>query len=394
MAITAAQQLALPTADGGVERYVPGAAPELPAPTGKPPRTRVAIAAAHVVCDPLAPGDPIAEPAIDWDATLAYRRHLWSYGLGVAEAMDTSQRGGALTWPLAQELIKRSAAEATAVGGRLVCGAATDQLDPAAPAPLEEITAAYLEQCTLIEGVGATPVVMCSRHLARTARGAEDYRRVYDEVLGEASGPVMLHWLGEVFDPALRGYWGAVDPAEAIDAVADLIAAHAERVDGIKVSLLDDELERELRDRLPDGVRVYTGDDFNYPTLIRGDERGHSDALLGIFDAIAPVAAAALGALDAGDLERYDELFAPTVPLARHIFAAPTGSYKAGVVLLAYLNGHQSHFRMLGGMESARSALHYAELFRLADRAGVLADPERAAARMRPVLELAGIEQP
>jgi len=394
MTTTAAHQLALPTADGGVERYVPGAAPDLPAPAGEPPRSRVAIAAAHVVADPLAPGDPVAEPAIDWEATLAYRRHLWSYGLGVAEAMDTAQRGGALTWPLAKELIQRSAAEAKAVGGQLVCGAVTDQLDPTAPATLEEIAAAYLEQCVVIEEAGATPVVMCSRHLARAARDADDYRRVYDEVLGAASRPVMLHWLGEVFDPALRGYWGAVDPAEAIDAVAEMITAHAERVDGIKVSLLDDALERELRDKVPDGVRVYTGDDFNYPALIRGDERGYSHALLGIFDAIAPVAAAALAALDEGDLERYEELFAPTVPLARHIFTAPTGSYKAGVVLLAYLNGHQSHFRMLGGMESARSVLHYAELFRLADRARVLADPERAAARMRPVLELAGVEQP
>lgn len=394
MVTTAGQTLVLPTADGALERYVPGTAPDLPAPTGRPPRSRAVLAAAHVVADPLAAGDPLTEPAIDWDATLAYRRHLWSYGFGVADAMDTAQRGGALTWPLAKELIRRSAAEAKAAGGQLVCGAVTDQLDPAAPATLEEITAAYLEQCEFIEGEGATPVVMCSRHLARAARGPEDYRRVYDAVLGAARRPVVLHWLGEVFDPALRGYWGAVDPADAIDSVADLIAAHEERVDGIKLSLLDDRLERELRDRLPEGVRLYTGDDFNYPALIRGDEHGHSDALLGIFDAIAPVAAAALAALDEGDLPRYEELFAPTVPLARHIFQAPTGSYKAGVVLLAYLNGHQAHFRMLGGMESARSVIHYAELFRLADSARILADPERAAARLRPVLELAGIGQP
>jgi Protein of unknown function (DUF993) len=386
-------QLALPAADGSVLRYAPSSPPDLPPPDGRPARTRSAFAAAHVVADPRAAGDPTADPAVDWEATMAFRRHLWSYGLGVADAMDTAQRGGALAWPLARELIGRSAAEARDAGGRLACGAATDQLDTRLPVTPARIRDAYLEQCELIESEGATVVVMASRHLAAAAAGPADYRSVYDAVLERARSPMILHWLGEVFDPALAGYWGVEDPADAIDEVAALIADHSERVDGIKVSLLDARLEVELRERLPDGVRLYTGDDFDFPDLIRGDERGASDALLGVFDAIAPVAAAALRALDDGDTDRYDRLLEPTVPLARRMFAAPTGNYKVGVVLLAYLNGHQHHFRMLGGMEGARSIVHLAEVFRLADSAGVLADPERAAHRFRPLLELAGIEQ-
>jgi len=386
-------RLLLPAPDGSVASYSPGTAPDLPGPDGRPPRTRVCFAAAHVVADPAAPGDPVTEPAVDWDATLAYRRHLWSYGLGVADAMDTAQRGGALGWPLASELIRRSAAEARAVGGRLACGATTDQLDPGAAGSLEEIRDAYVEQCELIEAEGAGVALMASRHLAAAAAGPGDYRTVYDAVLERVQAPVILHWLGAVFDPALAGYWGADDPAAALDSVVSLIADHSERIDGIKVSLLDGRIEVALRERLPEGVRLYTGDDFNFPELIRGDERGSSDALLGMFDPIAPVARAALGALDDGDLERYERLLAPTVPLARRMFAAPTGHYKVGVVLVAYLNGHQSHFRMLGGMEGARSIAHLAEVFRLAAAAGVLADPERAVHRFRPVLELAGVDQ-
>jgi len=386
--------LLLPAADGSLTPYEPGAPPQLPAPDPSPPRSRVAFAAAHVVAEPLAAGDPLTEPTIDWDATMAFRRHLWSYGLGVADAMDTAQRGGSLGWPEARELIVRSAAEARAVNGRLACGAATDQLDPGAPASLERIRDAYLEQCELIEAEGATAVIMASRQLAATASGSGDYREVYDAVLGRAKEPVILHWLGAVFDPALAGYWGAADPAAAIDTVAELIADHASRVDGIKVSLLDARLEVELRRRLPRGVRLYTGDDYNFAELIRGDSDGSSDALLGIFDPIAPVAAAALRALDDGDVDRYEKLLAPTVPLARHMFAAPTAGYKCGVVFLAYLNDHQRHFRMLGGLESARSIVHLAELFRLADGAGALPDPERAARRFRPVLVQAGVEQP
>jgi len=392
MSVAAGAPLALPVAGGAVERHRPAPPVSLPAADGRPPRSRVSFAAAHVVADPLAP-EPILDPRIDWDATLAYRRHIWAHGLGVADAMDTAQRGGALGWQAARELIRRSAAEARSVGGALVCGAATDQLDPDAQPSLERIGDAYAEQCALIESEGATVVLMASRQLAAAATGAADYRAVYDRVIESAARPVILHWLGEAFDPSLAGYWGAPDAAAAVPLVAELIADHAEAVDGIKVSVLDARLEIELRRRLPEGVRLYTGDDFNYPELIRGDELGASDALLGIFDPIAPIARAALGALDEGDVAGFEALLEPTVPLARLMFAAPTSDYKTGVVFIAYLNGHQSHFRMLGGQEGARSIVHLAELYRLAERAGALSDPERAAGRFRPLLELAGVAQ-
>jgi hypothetical protein len=391
--VAAPSALILPLANGSLARYEPGPAPELPDPDPHPARSRVAFAAAHVVADPCAPGDPVAEPRLDWDETMAYRRHLWSHGLGVADAMDTAQRGGGLDWPAARELIRRSAAEARSVGGRLACGASTDQLDPRTPASLPRIRDAYREQRELIEAEGATVVLMASRQLAAAADGPRDYRAVYDAVLEGASRPVILHWLGEAFDPALAGYWGAGDPAAAVEPLGALIADHAERIDGIKVSLLDARVERELRHRLPEGVRLYTGDDFNFMELIRGDAEGASDALLGIFDAIAPLAAAALRALDSGEPDRYEEILRPTVPLARHIFGAPTAHYKTGLVFLAYLNGHQRHFRMLGGEEGARSIVHLAELFRIADRAGLLVDPELAATRFRPLLALAGVDQ-
>jgi Protein of unknown function (DUF993) len=391
--VTSQPTVRLPLADGSVEPYTPRPPRELPEPDPSPPRSRACFAAAHVVADALSPGDPVAVPRLDWEATLAYRRHLWSHGLGVAEAMDTAQRGEALGWPLARELIERTGAEARASRGRLACGAGTDQLDPGSAASLPEIVDAYREQCELVESQGATAVVMASRQLAAAAAGEADYRHVYEAVLEQVERPVILHWLGEPFDPALAGYWGSPDAAGAIAPVAALIADHAERIDGIKVSLLDPTLEVALRRRLPSGVRLYTGDDFNYPELIRGDEHGASDALLGIFDAIAPVAAAAARALDDDDFGRYDELLAPTVPLAREMFSAPTPHYKVGVVFLAYLNGHQGHFRMVGGLEGARSIVHLASLFRLADDAGVLRDPELAARRFRPLLELAGVGQ-
>jgi hypothetical protein len=392
MSVAARTTLTLPTGDGALERYVPGDPRPLPAPDRRPARSRVAFAAAHVVADPLA-GDPLADPRLDWEATLAYRHHIWAHGLGVAEAMDTAQRGGGLTWSLARELIVRSAAEARGAGGLIACGATTDQLAPGATPTLDAISDAYREQCELIEAEGATVVLMASRHLAAVARVPEDYRRVYDAVLERAERPMILHWLGEAFDPALAGYWGAADIAEALRLVGALIADHAERIDGIKVSLLDAAREVELRRLVGAGARVYTGDDFNYPDLIRGDEDGASDALLGVFDPIAPIAAAALRALDEGEVDRFDELLGATVPLARHMFAAPTQHYKTGLVLLAYLNGHQEHFRMVGGREGSRSIGHLAELFRLADRAGVLTDPELAAHRFQPVLALAGIAQ-
>ncbi|MFJ4673489.1 dihydrodipicolinate synthase family protein [Kitasatospora purpeofusca] len=361
--------------------------PRLPTAT-EPPAGRVVYAAAHVVADPLGDNAPGAPAAVDWDTTLAFRRHLWSLGLGVADAMDTAQRGMGLDWPATRELITRSGAEARAVGGLLACGAGTDQLAPGAHT-LPNVTAAYEEQLDVVEAAGARPILMASRALAAAARGPEDYLSVYGGIIGRAEQPVILHWLGEMFDPALAGYWGSTDLDAATATVLELVGEHADRIDGIKVSLLDADREVALRRALPAGVRLYTGDDFHYPELIRGDEHGHSDALLGVFDPIAPVAAAALHALDAGDLDRYDALFAPTLPLARHLFAAPTYHYKTGIVLLAWLAGHQDHFTMVGGAQSGRSVPHLVELFRLADAAGILPDPELAADRMRRYLAVA-----
>jgi Protein of unknown function (DUF993) len=383
--------LRLPRPGGRLEDYTPGPAGAFDPPPG-PPRSRVCFAAAHVVRDPLADGDPTLTAALDWEATLAYRRHLWRYGFAVAEAMDTAQRGAGLDWAATAELIRRSAAEARAAGGAIACGAGTDQLPADREPTLDDVRAAYAEQCALVEGAGSPVILMASRALARCARGPDDYRAIYGELLGQLREPAIIHWLGEQFDPALRGYWGAVDVDEASEVLLSILAEHAERIDGVKVSLLDAEREVALRRRFPPGVRMYTGDDFDYPSLIRGDSEGYSDALLGIFDAIAPAAAAALVALDAGDLERYDAILAPTVALARHIFKAPTYHYKTGIVFLAYLNGHQDHCLMVGGQEGARSTLHLAELFVLAGEAGLLRDPELAVARMRRVLALAGIE--
>ena len=356
--------------------------------------SRVGYAAAHVVADPRAENIPGAPPVIDWEATLAFRRHLWSHGFGVAEAMDTAQRGMGLDYPAARELIHRSAAEARAAGGTVAAGVATDQLPPG-PATVDEIRKAYAEQLTDVQEAGAGPVLMCSRHLAAAA----DARRasicdLYGALLDESDVPVILHWLGPAFDPLLTGYWGSGDPDRAADTVAELIAAHPGQVDGIKLSLLDEDFEVRLRRRLPAGVRMYTGDDFNYPALIRGDEQGHSEALLGIFAAIAPPAAAALRALDAGDLAAYDRILDPTVTLSRHLFRAPTWHYKTGIVFLAWLTGHQDHFTMVGGAQSGRSPAHLAELIRLADAAGLLPDAELAAARARAFFTTAGVSQP
>jgi hypothetical protein len=380
----------LPRADRTVEHYTLAAARSYPRPDG-PFRSRIAYAAAHVVADPLVDTTPAGKPAIDWEATLAYRRHLWSYGFAVAEAMDTAQRGMGLDWAGAQELIRRALAEARAVGGVIGCGAGADHLAPRPGLTLGEIEEAYAEQVGFVEGEGGRVILMCSRALAATARAPEEYARVYGRILAQVSQPVILHWLGDMFDPALAGYWGSRDLDAATDACLAIIREHSAKIDGIKLSLLSKERELAMRRRLPPGVRMYTGDDFNYAELIAGDEQGYSDALLGIFDAIAPVASAAFQALDAGDLATYHALLAPTVPLSRHIFQAPTFYYKTGVVFLAYLNGHQNHFRMVGGQESARSVVHLAELFRLADQAGLIADPPLAAERMRYVLALAGI---
>jgi Protein of unknown function (DUF993) len=385
VSVAATGELLLPRADGSLERFVPGE-PTLFERPQAPLRTRVFLAATHVVADPLAPGDSVGA-AIDWEATLAYRRHVWSWGLGVAEAMDTAQRGMGVGWEEARELIARSAAAARESGGLLAAGAGTDQLPAERAASLDQIREAYLEQCTFVEEQGCQPIVMASRALAAAATGPSDYRSVYDAVLERSGRPVILHWLGEMFDPALAGYWGSADPGDALEFVAALISDHAQRVDGIKLSLLDDALEIRLREALPEGVRMYTGDDFNFAGLIAGG----SHALLGVFDAIAPAASAALQALDVGNPERFDELLAPTEPLARKLFASPTYHYKTGLVFLAWLNGHQDHFRMVGGLESARTLVHLAELFRLADGAGLLADPARATERMRRLLAVAGV---
>lgn len=390
--MTASRPLRLPTAAGTFTSYTPGPASPFGQPAG-PARNRVAYAAAHVVADPLA-GDPMGAARLDWEATLAYRRHLWAHGLAVAEAMDTAQRGMGLDWGAARELIRRSLAEARAVGmqERIACGAGTDHLPPHANPTIDDVIAAYEEQCGFIEGEGGRVILMASRALAARAVSPADYAAVYGRILGQVARPVIIHWLGEMFDPALAGYWGTNDLDAAMDICLGIIQEHAAKVDGLKLSLLDPAREVAMRRRLPAGVRMYTGDDFCYPRMIRGDGECHSDALLGIFDAIAPAAAAALAALDAGDLDRYEAIFAPTVPLSRHIFQTPTRFYKTGVTFMAYINGHQTHFHMVGGLQSARSVVHLAELFRLADRARLLVDPELAGDRMRRVLAVAGVD--
>ncbi|GAK12273.1 dihydrodipicolinate synthase family protein [Geomicrobium sp. JCM 19039] len=354
---------------------------------------RIAFSAAHVVADPFSTGDPLKDTGIDWEATLNYRHFLWNLGFAVAEAMDTAQRGMGLEWSQAKTLITRSVKEAQAVNGKIACGAGTDQLDPNKPATLDEIAIAYEEQCEHIEQAGGQVILMASRALARTARSPEDYAYVYGRVLSQVSSPVILHWLGEMFDPSLSGYWGSANLNEAMSHCLDVIREHQQRVDGIKISLLDKQKEIVMRRQLPESVKMYTGDDFNYPELIEGDEVGYSHALLGIFDAIAPTAADALNDLDAGDVAGYRRKMEKTLPLARHIFQKPTFSYKTGIVFLAYLNGHQSHFRMVGGAESARSLLHLSQLFTLADQAGVLTAPQLATERMQQWLKLSGIQQ-
>ena len=383
--------LRLPVAPGRLEPYT--TRPARPFPTAKPPFNRIAYAAVHVVADPLADADPWLDTAIDWNRTIAFRRHIWSLGLGVAEAMDTAQRGMGMDWPASLELIRRSLDAAKDMPDALIAsGAGTDHLAADSAVTIDRVIGAYEEQCAAIEKLGGRIILMASRALVRAAHSPDDYATVYARILGQVKQPVIIHWLGEMFDPALAGYWGHADHVRAMDAALDVIAANAAKVDGIKISLLDKEKETRMRARLPKAVRMYTGDDFNYAELIAGNGERHSDALLGIFDAIAPAAAAALGALARGETNRFHEILAPTVPLSRHVFRAPTRFYKTGVVFLAYLNGHQDHFTMVGGQESARSALHLAELFRLADAAGLLADPDRAAARMRHLMATRGIE--
>jgi uncharacterized protein DUF993 len=381
--------VALPEASGGwreIELSQPRAWAEHPDAFS----SRVAFAAAHVVADPRGENVPGAPAAIDWETTLAFRQHLFRYGLGVAEAMDTAQRNMGLDWPATQELITRSSALAQEHGARIASGAGTDQL--LAPAgSLQEVTRAYLEQVEFVETAGSQVIMMASRHLAALARSAEDYLQVYSTVLAQASRPVILHWLGEMFDPQLSGYWGSIDIPTATRTFLDLINEYSAKVDGVKVSLLSADHEQQLRTALPSGVRLYTGDDFNYPELIEGDGDHHSDALLGAFAAIAPAAAAALSALDEGDIDLYRAEMAPTLPLSRHIFTAPTYYYKTGIAFLAWLNGQQDGFVMVGGLQSARSIVHLAVIFELANEAQLLTDPELAAHRLGQLLATAGV---
>jgi hypothetical protein len=357
-----------------------------------PPFPRVALAAAHVVADPLAEQDPWLDVKIDWDRTIAFRKHLWSLGLGVAEAMDTAQRGMGLDWTGAQELIRRSLdAMQDHPGAVMASGAGTDHLTPGPDVTVDDVIRAYEEQCEAVEAMGGRIILMASRALAKAAKSPADYERVYARILSQVKQPVVIHWLGEMFDPALEGYWGNHDHMAAMETALAVIHAHADKVDGVKISLLDDQKEIAMRRRLPRGVRMYTGDDFNYAELIAGDEHGHSDALLGIFDPIAPAVGGALAALSRNDLSTFHAILAPTVPLSRHIFKAPTRFYKTGVVFMAWLNGHQDHFVMVGGQQSTRSIQHFSELFRLADKAGLLRDPDMAVARMRSLLALHGV---
>ncbi|MCR6477124.1 dihydrodipicolinate synthase family protein [Variovorax sp. ZS18.2.2] len=393
-----ALSLTLPTANGALAPYaLRGTAPIKPDADVK--FNRIAYSAAHVVADPLAAVDPWLQAAVDWDTTIAYRRHLFSLGLGVAEAMDTAQRGMGLDWPTSLELIRRSLDAAKDVPGALVAsGCGTDHLNIDDVKSVDDVIRGYEEQMAAIEALGGKLIVMASRALARVAKSPADYERVYDRILSQAKHPVVLHWLGDMFDPALAGYWGTKNVDAAMDTAVGIIAAHPDKVDGIKISLLDKDKEIAMRRRLPKGVRMYTGDDFNYAELIAGDgfgdepTHGKSDALLGIFDAIAPAASAALGALAQGNTEKFHAILGPTVPLSRHIFAAPTRFYKTGVVFMAWLNGHQKHFTMVGGQQSTRSLPHFAELFRLADAANLLEQPELAVRRMKTLLALHGVE--
>ncbi|MEU1402243.1 dihydrodipicolinate synthase family protein [Streptomyces sp. NPDC005728] len=379
----------LPGLKGGLRAYEPRPEPLAVTP-GTPFTSRTVFSAAHVVADPFADTTPDSPAAVDWDATLAFRRHLWSHGLGVAEAMDTAQRGMGLDWAGAAELIRRSAAEAHSVGGRIACGVGTDQITGGTPA---EIRAAYEEQSAVVEEAGAQAILMASRALAAAASGPEDYLEIYGHLLRQAAEPVVLHWLGPMFDPALEGYWGSSDLDAATDTFLEVIAAHPDKVDGIKVSLLDAQREIDLRRRLPQGVRCYTGDDFHYPELIAGDEKGFSHALLGIFDPLGPLAAEAVRVLDTGDTDGFRRLLDPTVELSRHLFQAPTRFYKTGVVFLAWLAGHQSHFTMVGGLQSARSLPHFARAYELADGLGLFPDPKLAEERMKNLLSLYGVDQ-
>ncbi|MEZ5823724.1 MAG: dihydrodipicolinate synthase family protein [Geminicoccaceae bacterium] len=380
-------KIALPDGSGRMQDYRLTGTPLVPVRLGDD-AARIVYAAAHVVADPFTGNDPDGPANVDWEATLAFRRHLAGLGLGIAEAMDTAQRGMGLDWKGALELVRRTQGELG--DARIAHGCGTDQLDPADARGLDDVRRAYHEQIEAIQKEGGRLILMASRALARVARGPDDYLSLYDELLAMADRPVILHWLGEMFDPALRGYWGSDQFDQAMETALAVISARTEKVDGIKISLLDKDKEIAMRRRLPAGVRMYTGDDFNYPELIEGDDEGYSHALLGIFDPLAGAAAHAVGLLGRGDAAGFRAVLDPTVPLSRRIFRAPTRHYKTGVVFLAWLNGFQDHFVMLGGAQAMRPLPDFCEIFRMADRCGLLRDPERATARMKSLLSVYG----
>lgn len=383
----------LPVADGRVAPFTLSEPIEFQ--TAKPGMAlcRKALSAAHVVANPLADNSPFLDCSLDLAASVRYREYLWDLGLGVAEAMDTAQRGMGLSWASTQALIAETLRAASVRRDAIVyCGIGTDHIVEGG-AGLNDVAAAYEEQLHFVQKHDGRVIVMASRELAYIARSPDDFIRTYDRILRQMDHPAILHWLGDMFDPALSGYWGYADPHAAMRVCIEIINRNARYIEGVKISLLDKNLEIEMRRQLPEGVRMYTGDDFNYPELIAGDEAGHSEALLGIFDAVAPAASAALLALTKGDRAAYDEKLEATVPLSRELFSAPTRFYKTGVVFLAYLNGHQDHFVMLGGHQGARSILHLTRIFRLADRAGLLRDPDMASERMADLLSLYGVSK-
>jgi hypothetical protein len=388
----AAIQVSLPDEHGKTFPYRLKASP---VPLAAPPHVfnRVVFSAAHVVADPFAALEPALGSSIDWNSTIEFRRHLLDLGLGIAEAMDTAQRGMGLDWGGALELIRHSLEAASPrERERIYSGAGTDHLDPADARSIDDVIRAYLEQIEAVQKLGGRIILMASRALARIAQSSKDYELVYARVLSACDRPVILHWLGDMFDPALKGYWGSAAFEPALETALAVINADVAKVDGMKISLLDAGKEVKTRRRLPPSVKMYTGDDFNYSDLIRGDGEGFSHALLGIFDPIASAASVALSALNRGDVVTYERLLAPTVPLSQLIFRPPTQYYKTGVVFLAYLNGFQQHFVMIAGAQSMRPLPYYTNVFRLADEAGVLRDPELAADRMRRFLALHGVE--
>ena len=382
-------KIKLPNKTGKAEIYVLRGEP-LVVRKPKRPFNRICFAAAHVVADPFADADPSGAPTLDWKRTMAYRKHLLDLGFGIAEAMDTSQRGMGLDWPTALELIRRSLDHAGERASLIYSGVGTDQLAVADTRSLDDVVRAYLEQLHAVQKMGGRVILMASRALVRVAKSSADYEKVYARVLAEADHPVVLHWLGEMFDPALKGYWGSEDFSQAVDTALRMINANVTKVDGIKISLLDDQKEIIMRRKLPSAVKMYTGDDFNYPALIVGDEKGYSHALLGVFDAIAPAASLALSALSKGNLQKYNSLMEPTVPLSRLIFRAPTQFYKTGIVFLAWLNGHQDHFVMINGAQAMRPLAYFTEVFKLADQAWLLRDPDLAMRRMKQMLAVYG----